>query len=444
MKIKPIVRKRELTNFNAKSSTKRGKKVKHYAIMMYVYDRGKIYYINTGLTTSNVRMQSSVFTDEELTATENSIKTARLTKMWNRAEDYAMDNLHLSVDALKNELVRIIQGVDRETQVKEREEKRKRKGLKPLHVCVSRFAASKERKGTTLNYMWTARKLEEYAPDATYADVDLAWLETWEIAMKRDGLSVNSISIQMRNLKATINNAIKHGETDCNAFKLFSIKQQRVEHLVLTAQEIADFRDYPVEPWQEVYKDIAMLTFYLAGVNTGDLLLLKRLQKGRLVYDRQKTHQHADIIVCKEAMDIINKYKGKEYLLSMMDGRADYHSFLQKMDKALKKMGIYRIVADKVGAKRQREYHPMFEELTTYTFRRSFASIASNELDISKETIGQCLTHSWTDVTEIYIKRSTKKADECVMKVVELVSSLKGRSKEEIDAEIMERDGLTE
>ncbi len=63
-----------------------------------------------------------------------------------------------------------------------------------------------------------------------------------------------------------------------------------------------------------------------------------------------------------------------------------------------------------------------FAGLTTYWARHTWATIAAG-LDIPKEVIARCLTHSWGQtVTDTYIDFDWRKVDEAVKKVVELVN----------------------
>lgn len=65
-----------------------------------------------------------------------------------------------------------------------------------------------------------------------------------------------------------------------------------------------------------------------------------------------------------------------------------------------------------------------FPDITLYTARYSFGSIAANELDIPEQTIGQCLGHSWSrHVTARYIAHDQRKVDDAVRRVVALISS---------------------
>ena len=49
-------------------------------------------------------------------------------------------------------------------------------------------------------------------------------------------------------------------------------------------------------------------------------------------------------------------------MLNVMDGRADYHSFMRRWNIALKKIGTQEVVPDKVGKKRKIIYRPLFPD----------------------------------------------------------------------------------
>lgn len=96
---------------------------------------------------------------------------------------------------------------------------------------------------------------------------------------------------------------------------------------------------------------------------------------------------------------------------------------MRRWNIALKKIGTQEVVPDKVGKKRKIIYHPLFPDITTYTARYTFASIAANDLDISEVQIGRCLGHSWSKtVTARYIADDRSKVDMVVRRVAEYVN----------------------
>lgn len=74
---------------------------------------------------------------------------------------------------------------------------------------------------------------------------------------------------------------------------------------------------------------------------------------GRIEFSRQKTKKRYSIKVEPEAQEIINRWRGKKYLLCFMDERADYRSFLKMMNKHLKEFGRVEVDKARWGKKRK-------------------------------------------------------------------------------------------
>ena len=80
-------------------------------------------------------------------------------------------------------------------------------------------------------------------------------------------------------------------------------------------------RNYQGEDFIKEYQDMFMLMFYLIGVNSIDLYKASpdSIVDGRFEYKRSKTGRLFSIKVEPEAMEIIERYKGKEHLLYVED-----------------------------------------------------------------------------------------------------------------------------
>lgn len=267
----------------------------------------------------------------------------------------------------------------------------------------------------------TARKINEFDPTAGFT-IDEEWLDRFYSHLINNKIKVNGASIHLRNIRTVFNYARKKRLTKEYPFLDYKIKEERKQIRNMSVEQIREFKDYPCEAWQVEYRDIFMLMVYLAGVNIGDLLICKGLVNGRLVYNRNKTDKPMSIFVCEQAKAIIEKYKGKDYLLSPMDRYKDYHGYLHKINDGLKKIGKVKIVKDKVGKMRKHEVTPFFEGLTTYVARYTFASIAA-ECGIERDIIAACLGHSWADVTSHYIAYSQKQMDDAIKKVADYIQN---------------------
>lgn len=290
-----------------------------------------------------------------------------------------------------------------------------------LANMLNEYAGSgKVGKSTAAILKRTAIKVQEFDSHAGFG-IDGDWLDRFSAYLADGGIKTNGIALHLRNIRTAFNYARKKRLTKEYPFLDYKIKEERKPIRNMSIDQIRKFKDYPCEAWQIEYRDIFMLMVYLAGVNIGDLLQCKGLVNGRLVYSRKKTDKPLNIFVCKQAKDIINKYKGKDYLLSPMDRYNDYHGYMHKINDGLKKIGEVKIVKDKVGKMRKHEITPFFEGLTTYVARYTFASIAA-EIGIERDIIAACLGHSWADVTSHYIAYSQKKMDQAIQKVADYIN----------------------
>lgn len=366
------------------------------------------FFVNTGLTTSEK------FTGREFPKSEKNrtAKNGALNRYIAKIEEICLNYTDLDNKKLKAKISTEVFG----------------KGLcsdKTLADYVHKYMDSVVSVGTKEVYARTERHVRTFDKTATFESVDREWLENYRNYYS-ESLKVNTIAIDLRNIRAVFNRAIDDEITKNYPFRKFKITSERVAIRNLTAEQIAKFRDCEVEPWLEIYRDLFMLDFYLCGINAVDLLLCKKLTNGRFVGKRAKTGASIDLPVEVEAMDIIKRYKGKDWLLSPMDGRADYRSFERIWNDNLKKIGRTEKVKDKVGKMRKVIYHPLFGsdfQMTTYVARYSFASIAAS-IGIDRETIALCLSHSWADVTDHYINYDRKRVDKAVRKVIDYVNGI--------------------
>ncbi|MFV0331849.1 MAG: hypothetical protein ACK5KL_18830 [Dysgonomonas sp.] len=130
-----------------------------------------------------------------------------------------------------------------------------------------------------------------------------------------------------------------------------------------------------------------------------------------------------DIRVQPEALEIINKYKGRNYLLDILDVYTNYKDFTHRFNMNLKRIGPVEL-----GKKGKKEIAPLFPNLTSYYARHTWATIAAS-LDIPKETIAAALGHGGNTVTDIYINFDQKKIDEANRQVIDYVLNKKQEPK---------------
>lgn len=257
-------------------------------------------------------------------------------------------------------------------------------------------------------YAATLKKLRSFCDidNLPFEDINKFWLEKFKAHMS--DLAVNTRAIHLRNLRNVFNCAIDAEITTNYPFRRFRIETEETRKRSLTVEQLKILRDYPCEPYQERYRDIFMLMFYLIGVNAVDLFNAKELVNGRLEYKRAKTGKLYSIKVEPEAMEIIERYKGKEYLLNVMDEYGNYKDFLHRMGIGLKQIGE----CQRSGLGGKKHITPLFPDISSYWARHTWATIAAS-LDVPKETIAAALGHEiGMAVTSIYINFDMRKVDE--------------------------------
>ena len=282
-----------------------------------------------------------------------------------------------------------------------------------------KFADSKQ-PSTRKIYMHTYSRMEifegEHLTKLKFEDITKDWLTSFEKFLSETSPSQNARNIHFRNIRAVFNEAIDEDITTAYPFRRFKICPVATAKRNLKVEDLRTLINYPCEKYAQKYLDMFKLMFMLIGINSIDLCHLKEISNGRINYHRAKTKRLYSIKVEKEAMEIIEKYRGKNWLLNILDGYKDYHDFTKHMNNALKNIGPLK--RSGLGGKKERK--PLFPNISSYWARHSWATIAAS-LDIPRDTIAHALGHGGNTVTDIYIDFDQQKVDDANRKVLDWV-----------------------
>lgn len=276
-----------------------------------------------------------------------------------------------------------------------------------------KFAESK-RESTRLVYMNTYRRMGQFCEDLdklTFEDITKEWLTSYDTYLSETSPSRNARNVHFRNIRAVFNEAIDDGITKAYPFRRFKIRPVATIKRSLSVEQLRAIFSARTDEHTEKALDIFKLIFLLIGINIIDLCKLRTINNGRIEFHRSKTNRLYSVKVEPEAMEIICKYKGTEYLIDILDQHKNYRSYMMMLNKQLKEIGIVSTEPDS---------KPLFPQLTTYWARHSWATIAAS-LEIPKETIAAALGHGGNTVTDIYIDFDRKKVDEANRKVIDWV-----------------------
>lgn len=270
------------------------------------------------------------------------------------------------------------------------------------------YAESRTAKRTKDIYLVTAKRMVEYdakIKTKAFEDITKDWLGGFDTFLQSTSPSVNGRSIHFRNIRAVFRDAMANEITMSYPFRVFKIKSEPTIKRSLTIDELHRLFSFHGNERQTMAVDMFKLSLFLIGINVADLCNLSEIEKdGYLRYKRQKTQKLYCIKVEPEALTIIEKYRGRNHLLNILDRYANVHTFTATLGKVLQSIDG-------------------FENLTSYWARHTWATIAS-ELDIPVDVISHALGHSFSTgakVTQVYINFNQQKIDDANRKVINYI-----------------------
>lgn len=274
-------------------------------------------------------------------------------------------------------------------------------------VLFDEFLSTKNSENTKKIYISTKKKIESFCDYNTLLieDIDIDWLDEFVKKQRNDKNRQNTIANRLRNIRAIISYAKKKKVIIDDVFLDYKIKTEETEKRSLSVEQLRTFYRACLPSKFQIYKDMFFLTFFLMGINLVDLASLERIENGRIKYKRAKTGTLYNIKIEPEAQEIIDRNKGKKYLISLLDNYKDYQCFSMRFDANATK------IAELLSIPR----------MTLYWARHSFATIAY-EIGTSTDIIADCLGHKTGHrITEIYIQKDQRKVDEANRKVIDYV-----------------------
>ena len=293
---------------------------------------------------------------------------------------------------------------------------KKKKSTNLLELFENRVSEFKKTpdKNTWRSYNNTLINLKSFTGREflSLVEIDEKFLEGFKDWHIQKGNSINTVGIEMRNIRAIYNRAINDRlvSADFYPFRIFKIPTQTPKKRSLASKQIQKIcRAKLTDKYEIQGRDTFMLIFYLIGINIKDIFLLKPddFVDGRIYYDRAKTMKEYSIKVYSEAEELIEKYRDPsgERLLRFHNQYSSPYEFMKQTNKYL-----YRFTP---GLK-------IKQKVTTYYARHSWATIAFNN-GVSKDVVKLALGHGTRTVTDLYIDFDLKPVDEANRKVIDLV-----------------------
>ena len=239
-------------------------------------------------------------------------------------------------------------------------------------------------------------------------DINVTFLDKYEVFLRSRGGSNGGISVRMRSIRTIFNLAIRRDLIKQNLYpfhkyKISKLKGKRIKH-ALNLSEIECFK--AIDCGEDIRlinaKNYFLFSFYTRGMNFADMMQLKwsDVIKKRITYARAKTQGNFSIKIVPPVKEILNYYNQNrtdtKYVFPILLN--DDMTAIQIENRKHKTLGQYnknlKILAEKAGINKN---------ITSYVARHSFA-MCLREKGVGIDVIGETLGHQSVLTTKAYVR----------------------------------------
>lgn len=205
------------------------------------------------------------------------------------------------------------------------------------------------------------------------------------------------------------------GEERISSYPLIAYSIPRVPSVrkrALPIEAIRKIKDYPLSKSRQcICRDLFILSFCLMGMNAVDMYYAD-YTGGRICYRRTKTKRsradgaYMEVDIDPRVMPLVERYRGTKKLFYFAE-RMSLEQFRRMIIRHTPNFG-------KVMG---------FDDLTFYSARHSFATIAYNDCGVDKYVVHSALNHVPQEmkITDVYIRRTFEKENNANKKVLDLL-----------------------
>lgn len=259
-----------------------------------------------------------------------------------------------------------------------------------------------KKEGTAAAYRSTRLSLAKFlnGSDIRMSAIDLRFIRQYEDFLYNSGVTGNTVSYYLRNLRTLYNQAVTDGYHPHGEYP-FAKAQTRPAKTVkraLTRKDLQALANLGLEEMPELKfaRDLYLFSFYAQGMAFVDIVLLKKsdICNGVLTYSRHKSKQLIRIAVTPQMQELMDKYETEgEYVFPIISEKSlseykQYRLSLGRINRYLKKIAVMIDIA---------------VPLTTYTARHTWATLA-RDYGAPVSVISAGLGHTSEEMTRIYLK----------------------------------------
>lgn len=311
----------------------------------------------------------------------------------------------------------------------------------PMFPWMYAYAEKIEKRNTRNNYLVAIRALEKFIGfDISFQQLRSSIIRDF-VAQKGASANLNVVYLHKMHKEAML----EYNDDDVTRIpddpflRVKLVKQKNERKRGLSADVVRMIANMPDVDRQtsvrNLARDMFVLSFCTLGTNMVDFYNAQTPKNGVLEYERQKVKDkredkaYISINLHPIAQEIINRHKGRTTMLNLCQRYTGDNCVHRSLGLGYKQMKQYLIeeyrrthartrISDEEIVKELR-----IENLSYYSARHSWATIAHNDVGIDKWTVHEALNHvdKATSVTDIYIRKDFTRINEANYKVIEYV-----------------------
>lgn len=268
--------------------------------------------------------------------------------------------------------------------------------------------------GTAVSYKTTLNSIEGYRKHLSLHDVTPAFLHDYESYLLKDGKSISTVGIYMRQLRAIINQAIDANvfPAERYPFKKYQVPAGRNVKKALSEKDLNKLLTYQAtSPDKQKAIDFWLFSYLCNGMNFADIIELKpeNISGDYLHFIRAKTKRTKKkdlrpirVGLNPKAVEIIQRQRNENpanpYLFPVLEEGLSPVTIKHRCQRFIKwvnkHMDLIRIELE------------IDQKIGTYAARHSFSTVLKRK-GVSTEFIKESLGHSSLVTTESYLDSFT-------------------------------------
>ena len=256
--------------------------------------------------------------------------------------------------------------------------------------------------GTAAAYKSTRSSLGKFLNNSNIrmSEIDLRFIRRYEDFLHNSGVTDNTVSYYLRNLRTLYNQAMTDGYLPQGEYPFIKAQTRPAKTVkrALVRKDLQTLANLELEdtPKLNFARDLYLFSFYAQGMAFVDIVLLKKsdICNGVLAYSRHKSKQLIRIAVTPQMKEVMDKYATEgEYVFPIINDKdsseyKQYRLALARINRYLKKIAAMVEIET---------------SLTTYTARHTWATLA-RDCGAPVSVISAGLGHTSEETTRIYLK----------------------------------------